>query len=163
MKYLTGCSLGCNKLFKIIVTYKEDVIASQMLRIKVIINFFKWQQLFSFSHWVSVNQILVIRISPQWFYKTKDPPYRDRVEIGLVSAHAAGAYTTILCVMIDIVKEGGRAPPTLTSLGWFSIMMWCTPESGHCHSVCTLWSEMSACMYVEVDCNVHVVQYTFQR
>jgi hypothetical protein len=37
------------------------------------------------------------------------------------------AYTTILDVMVDIVKGGGRSSPTLARL------------DGHCHSVCTLW------------------------
>jgi hypothetical protein len=36
-----------------------------------------------------------------------------------VSALSAGLYTTFLYVMVDIVKGGGRAPPTLTSLGKF--------------------------------------------
>ena len=30
---------------------------------------------------------------------------------------SAGAYTTTLYVKVDGVKEGGRAPPTLTRLG----------------------------------------------
>jgi hypothetical protein len=37
--------------------------------------------------------------------------------MGSVSALCAGAYTTILYVMVDIVKGGRRAPPTLTRLG----------------------------------------------
>ncbi len=36
-----------------------------------------------------------------------------------MSAISSGAYTTTLYVMVDKVKEGGRAPPTLTSLGLF--------------------------------------------
>ncbi len=36
---------------------------------------------------------------------------------GSVSAHSAGAYTATLLVMVKVVKGGGRAPPTLTSLG----------------------------------------------
>ncbi len=36
-----------------------------------------------------------------------------------VSAISAGAYPTTFYVMIDIVEGGGRAPPILTSLGWF--------------------------------------------
>jgi hypothetical protein len=36
---------------------------------------------------------------------------------GSVSAHSAGAYTATLLVMVNVVKGGGRAPPTLTSLG----------------------------------------------
>jgi hypothetical protein len=44
--------------------------------------------------------------------------------------------------MVDREKGGGRAAvhPPPPSLGWadFTLMMECTPESGHCHSVCTL-------------------------
>jgi hypothetical protein len=49
--------------------------------------------------------------------------------------------TTALYVMLDTVKKGVWAHPQ-PSPGWanFSIMMDCTPGSGHCHSVCTLWS-----------------------
>ncbi len=45
------------------------------------------------------------------------------LEMNSVSAHSAGAYTTILYVMVNCVKMGGRAaraaraPPTLTNLG----------------------------------------------
>jgi hypothetical protein len=42
--------------------------------------------------------------------------YRDRGEIGGMSL-SAGAYTTTLYVMVDIVKEGWHASPTLTSIG----------------------------------------------
>jgi hypothetical protein len=47
--------------------------------------------------------------------------------------------------MVDIVKEDGRTPPTTPTPGWanFSIMMECTPESGHCPSVCTLWAQIA--------------------
>ncbi len=34
-----------------------------------------------------------------------------------VSAHSAGAYTATLRLMVNIIKGGGRAPPTLTSQG----------------------------------------------
>jgi hypothetical protein len=60
-----------------------------------------------------------------------------------VSALSAGADTTTLLMMVDRVKEGGCAlvctPP---SPGWaeFTIMMECTPESCHCHSICTFSS-----------------------
>ena len=36
-----------------------------------------------------------------------------------VSAHSAGEYTATLLVMVNVIKGGGRAPPTLTSLGYF--------------------------------------------
>ncbi len=62
--------------------------------------------------------------------------YRNR---GSVSAVSAGAYTTILYVMGDRMKWEGVHPPA--SQGWadFSIMIEYTLESGHCHSVFTLW------------------------
>ncbi len=34
-----------------------------------------------------------------------------------VSAYSAGAYTATLLVMVNVMKGGGRAPPTLTSIG----------------------------------------------
>jgi hypothetical protein len=37
---------------------------------------------------------------------------------GKVSALSAGAYTTILYVMVDKVKGDGRAPPPLSSPAW---------------------------------------------
>jgi hypothetical protein len=37
------------------------------------------------------------------------------------------------------VKEGGPAPPS-PGCADFTIMLECTPESGNCNSVCTLWS-----------------------
>ncbi len=51
------------------------------------------------------------------------------------------AGTTILLAMVDRVKGKGRAP--LTPPGWadFTITMECTPETSHCHSVCTLWAK----------------------
>jgi hypothetical protein len=63
--------------------------------------------------------------------------------MGSVSALSAGAYTTTLLVMVDRVKWGGRAPPPPHHhQADFTIIMKCTPESGHCHSVCTLWAEL---------------------
>jgi hypothetical protein len=54
------------------------------------------------------------RFSPQ-------STYRGRGEIGegSLSALSARGYTTTLYVMVTIVKGGGHAPPTHTSLGWF--------------------------------------------
>jgi hypothetical protein len=63
---------------------------------------------------------------------------RDEIGgVSSVSAHSAGAYTATVYVLVTKVKGGGRAP----SPAWsnFSIMMECMPESGRCHSVCTLW------------------------
>jgi hypothetical protein len=53
-----------------------------------------------------------------------------------ISAHSAGAY-------IATLWEGVYPAP---SSAWanFSIMIECTPESGCCHSVCTLWRIVSA-------------------
>jgi hypothetical protein len=53
-----------------------------------------------------------------------------------VTALSAGEYTTTWLVMVDRVKGGGRALPTL-------IMMDCTLESGHCQSICILSSLLS--------------------
>jgi hypothetical protein len=55
-----------------------------------------------------------------------------------VSAHSAGAYTATLLVMVNVVKGGGRAPPTLTSQANFTLMMECTPEAA-ITTLCTLW------------------------
>jgi hypothetical protein len=35
----------------------------------------------------------------------------------VVSAHSAGAYTATLLVMVNVMRVGGRAPPTHTSQG----------------------------------------------
>jgi hypothetical protein len=47
-------------------------------------------------------------------------------------------------IMVHRVKGGGRAPRAPFTPGWadFTIMMECTPESDHCHSVCTLWHDL---------------------
>ncbi len=50
------------------------------------------------------------------------------------SALSAGAYNTSLYVMVDLVKEGGRAPPTPPSLVWANYPS-SSPENGNCHSV----------------------------
>jgi hypothetical protein len=83
--------------------------------------------------------------------------------MGRVSALTAGAFTTTILVMVG--GEGGPAPP---SLGWvdFTIMMECTPESGNCNSVCTLWSrtaDVSSPSGVEVPVfNVKIWIYRLQ-
>jgi hypothetical protein len=57
---------------------------------------------------------------------------------GSVSALSAGAYTATFFVMEDIVKGGWACTPhTFTSLGSFSIMIECTPESIRRH-LCVL-------------------------
>ncbi len=62
-----------------------------------------------------------------------------RDETGLLYLpHSAGAYTATLLVMVNVVKGGGRAPPTLTSLGNFTLMMECTNIA----TLCTLWSHL---------------------
>ncbi len=63
--------------------------------------------------------------------------FRGRAEIGWVGV-SVPAYTTTLYVMVDRVQGGGRAPQPSLGRANFSIMMECTPESDHCHSVCTL-------------------------
>jgi hypothetical protein len=64
---------------------------------------------------------------------------------GCVSALSDGAYTTTWLLMVSRVKEGGRAYPTFTRLVYFTIILECTPESGHFHSVCILWTEQISC------------------
>ncbi len=70
---------------------------------------------------------------------TEYSTYRGRVEIGeSVSALSAGAYTTTLYMMVDVVKGDGCEPPP--SPGWAdcTILMECTPANGRCHSVYSL-------------------------
>ncbi len=45
--------------------------------------------------------------------------------------------------MVDTVKRVGvhPSPPPPPAWAYFSIMMEWTPESSHCHSGCTLWTE----------------------
>jgi hypothetical protein len=58
-------------------------------------------------------------------------------ESGRVSTLSAGAHTTTLYVMVDIVKgvEACIPPPPTSPGDNFSIMMECTPEISRCHSV----------------------------
>ncbi len=71
--------------------------------------------------------------------------YRGRVEMWGVYLPSQLERTpcTTLYVIVDRVKGGGRITPH-PSPGWadFSIMMECTPKSGNCHSVCTLWYQL---------------------
>jgi hypothetical protein len=39
-------------------------------------------------------------------------------------------------------ERGWACSPTQPAWATFSIMMECTPQSGSCHSVCTLWSQL---------------------
>ncbi len=59
------------------------------------------------------------------------------------TAHSAGAYTATLLVMVNLMKGGGRAPPTLTSLGKFYPHDECTLESSVCYSVYSVGSTSS--------------------
>ncbi len=52
-----------------------------------------------------------------------------------MSAHLAGTYTATLLVMVNVMKGGGRAPPTAPAWANFTLMMECTPESSRCYSV----------------------------
>jgi hypothetical protein len=63
--------------------------------------------------------------------------YIGRDETGSVylSTQLEHTYTATLLVRVNVVKGGGRAPPTLTSQANFTLMMECTPESGRYHSV----------------------------
>ncbi len=64
--------------------------------------------------------------------------YRGRDEIGASVSALERTYTATLYLMVTIVKGGRRAPPPSPAWVDFSTMMQCTPESGRCHSVCTL-------------------------
>ncbi len=59
--------------------------------------------------------------TPAWWDKITSTEYIKEWSRnwGSVSALSAGAYTTTLYMMVDTVKGGGRAPSTLTRLGWF--------------------------------------------
>jgi len=52
-----------------------------------------------------------------WFMSTEYSAYRGRDEIYTVSGLYAAALTAILYVMVNMVIGGGRANPTLNSLG----------------------------------------------
>ncbi len=64
-----------------------------------------------------------------------------------VSAHSSGAYIATLYVMVTISERGWSCsvhrPPPSPAWANFTLMMECTPESGRCHSVCTLWIPVS--------------------
>ncbi len=59
----------------------------------------------------------------------------DETGLVYVSAHSAGAYTATLLVMVNVVKEGGRAPPPSPASANFTLMIECTPESDCFYSV----------------------------
>ncbi len=85
------------------------------------------------------------------FFKCTESPwlwsqstYKGRGEKGVEYLPlSAGAYTTTLFVMIDIVKGGWHEPPTLTRLGWI-----------HFHSVYSVYSVYSVvlctCLHLSV-------------
>ncbi len=61
--------------------------------------------------------------------------FKGRVEIGGVSVLAAGVHTTTFYVKVDILKKVvGVNPSPSPGRANFSIMMGCTPTSGHCHN-----------------------------
>ncbi len=79
---------------------------------------------------LSSNRCFLAYVQSQSTYFTRDEtglvclPHRvhifTRDETGVsVSAHSAGAYTVTLMVMVNVIKGGGRATPTLTSPGKF--------------------------------------------
>jgi hypothetical protein len=85
------------------------------------------------SHPIVVDTFLLLS-PPQSTYRGR---VRNR---GSVSALSAGAYTTTLYVMVNIVKGDGVHPQPSPDWANFSSMMDCTLESGVCHSVCALCS-----------------------
>ncbi len=66
--------------------------------------------------------------------------YRGRGEIGGVYLSSQLEHKPQLCLWWKIDWKGKRVHP-LPWPGWadFAIMMEYMPESGHCHSVCSLW------------------------
>jgi hypothetical protein len=56
-----------------------------------------------------------------------------------VSAYSAGAYTATLLVMVNVMKGGGRAPPSSPAWPNFTLMTECTPESRRYYSVYSVW------------------------
>jgi hypothetical protein len=55
--------------------------------------------------------------------------------MGSVSALSAGVQTTTLYAILDIGKRGGRGAPPVQAWGDFTLMLECTPDSGHCRTV----------------------------
>ncbi len=68
-----------------------------------------------------------------WIYSQST--YFPRDETGLVCLPTQLERTATLLVMVNVMRGGGRAPPTLTSQGNFTLMTECTPESSGCYSV----------------------------
>jgi hypothetical protein len=73
--------------------------------------------------------------------------------------------------MVNVVKGGERAPPTLTSQANFTLMMECTPESGRYHFVysvgllCTYRGGMrfnNKKMFVGIESNTAVKEAHFR-
>jgi hypothetical protein len=58
--------------------------------------------------WGLVGTGTIARFSQSGDFRTKYPPPPP-------SAHSAGAYTATLLVRVNVMKGGGRAPPTLNS------------------------------------------------
>jgi hypothetical protein len=56
-----------------------------------------------------------------------------------VSAQSAGAYTATLLVMVNIIRGGGRAPPTLTSQGPILPSSLNLRQKADVTTLCTLW------------------------
>ncbi len=52
-----------------------------------------------------------------------------------MSAHSAGAYTSTLLVMVNVMKGGGVHPPPSPARANFTLMTECTPERSCCYSV----------------------------
>ncbi len=61
----------------------------------------------------------------QFRYSWPQSTYFHRDETGVsVSAHSAGAYTATVLVRVNVMRGGGRAPPTLTSQDQFYPHHW---------------------------------------
>jgi hypothetical protein len=59
-----------------------------------------------------------------------------------VSAHSAGAYTATLLVIVNVMKGGGRALPTLPAWANFTLMMNVLQKAAVA-TLCTLWAKLA--------------------
>jgi hypothetical protein len=78
-----------------------------------------------------IKDLADIKITGQWIprhfaalFRPQSTYLYKRWNRVSVSAHSAGAYTATLLVMVNVIRGGGRAPPTLTSQGQFYPHHW---------------------------------------
>ncbi len=122
--------------------------------------------LISFLNWKEAVNVLVqctmyiVQCTTYWFlwvrwqckvcfiwWTSPQNTFRGRVKIGGVNLPSQLERTPQLVCDGRYSKRGWACTPRPEpSPGWagFSIMMEYMPKSGHCHSVCTLWSSREA-------------------